>query len=167
LIKEDKVIHDHSGAGCGEGVDACAHFEACRLWQAHCSKEQKGGARRKVMDNLKHGGSFIAAALTQDCHLRRHITSRDGRGQVIDAARDNPDGNARARHTEGRASVIGAENGIASGVNRPGLVLERMPILAVRDWMGHASVQETEGYLHRSRASHARSIEHLDAYVSA
>jgi integrase len=32
------------------------------------------------------------------------------------------------------------------------------PILAVRDWMGHASVQETEGYLHRSTASHARGV---------
>jgi integrase len=40
------------------------------------------------------------------------------------------------------------------------------PILAVRDWMGHASVQETEGYLHRSRASHARAVDHLDAYVN-
>ena len=40
------------------------------------------------------------------------------------------------------------------------------PILAVRDWMGHASVEETEGYLHRDRASHARAVNHLDAYVS-
>jgi integrase len=40
------------------------------------------------------------------------------------------------------------------------------PILAVRDWMGHASVQETEGYLHRSRASHARAVDQLDAYVN-
>lgn len=39
------------------------------------------------------------------------------------------------------------------------------PILAVRDWMGHASVEETEGYLHRDRASHARAVNHLDAYV--
>ena len=42
-----------------------------------------------------------------------------------------------------------------------------VPILAVRDWMGHASVQETEGYLHRSRASHARAVDRLDAYVRA
>jgi integrase len=40
------------------------------------------------------------------------------------------------------------------------------PILAVRDWMGHASVQETEGYLHRSRARHARTVANLDAYVT-
>jgi len=40
------------------------------------------------------------------------------------------------------------------------------PILAVRDWMGHSSVQETEGYLHRSTASHARAVDNLDAYVS-
>ncbi len=43
--------------------------------------------------------------------------------------------------------------------------IQPAPILAVRDWMGHASVQETEGYLHRSRASHARAVENLDAYV--
>jgi len=40
------------------------------------------------------------------------------------------------------------------------------PILAVRDWMGHASVEETEGYLHRNRASHATAVNHLDAYVT-
>ena len=40
------------------------------------------------------------------------------------------------------------------------------PILAVRDWMGHASVKETEGYLHRHRASHARAAYHIDAYTS-
>lgn len=41
------------------------------------------------------------------------------------------------------------------------------PILAIRDWMDHASVQETEGYLHRSRASHGRVVNHLDRYVRA
>ena len=41
----------------------------------------------------------------------------------------------------------------------------RAPILAVRDWMGHASMEETEGYLHRDRARHARAVNHLDAYV--
>jgi integrase len=41
------------------------------------------------------------------------------------------------------------------------------PILAVRDWMGHASVQETEGYLHRSKASHSKAVANLDAYVVA
>ena len=41
------------------------------------------------------------------------------------------------------------------------------PILAVRDWMGHASVQEPEGYLHRSTASHAKAVANLDAYVTA
>ena len=41
------------------------------------------------------------------------------------------------------------------------------PILAVRHWMGHASVEETEGYLHRDRASRAAAVNHLDAYVSA
>ena len=40
------------------------------------------------------------------------------------------------------------------------------PILAVRDWMGHASVQETEGYLHRSTASHSKAVANLDAYVT-
>ena len=41
------------------------------------------------------------------------------------------------------------------------------PILTVRDWMGHASVEETEGYLHRRRASHSAAINRLDAFVSA
>jgi integrase len=41
------------------------------------------------------------------------------------------------------------------------------PILAARDWMGHASVQETEGYLHRSKASHSKAGANLDAYVTA
>jgi len=41
------------------------------------------------------------------------------------------------------------------------------PIPAVRDWMGHASVQETEGYLHRSKASHSKAVANLDAYVTA
>jgi integrase len=40
------------------------------------------------------------------------------------------------------------------------------PILAVRDWMVHASVEETEGYLHRDRARHSRAVNHLDAYVT-
>lgn len=31
--------------------------------------------------------------------------------------------------------------------------------------MGHASVQETEGYLHRSKASHGKAVNALDAYV--
>jgi integrase len=44
--------------------------------------------------------------------------------------------------------------------------LAPVPILAVRDWMGHASVEETEGYLHRDRARHARAVNHLDAYVT-
>jgi integrase len=42
-----------------------------------------------------------------------------------------------------------------------------VPILVVRDWMGHASVEETEGYLHRDRARQARAVNHLDAYVTA
>jgi integrase len=37
----------------------------------------------------------------------------------------------------------------------------------VRDWMGHASVQQTEGYLHRSTASHSKAVANLDAYVTA
>ena len=45
--------------------------------------------------------------------------------------------------------------------------IARAPILAVRDWMGHASVQETEGYLHRSKASHSKAVANLDAYVTA
>jgi hypothetical protein len=40
------------------------------------------------------------------------------------------------------------------------------PILAVQDWMGRASVEETECYLHRDRARHARAVNHLDAYVT-
>lgn len=43
--------------------------------------------------------------------------------------------------------------------------IQPAPILAVRDWMGHASVQETGGYLHRSRASHSRTVNNLDEYV--
>jgi hypothetical protein len=31
--------------------------------------------------------------------------------------------------------------------------------------MGHASVEETEGYLHRDRARHAGVVNHLDAYA--
>jgi hypothetical protein len=34
------------------------------------------------------------------------------------------------------------------------------------DWMGHASVEETEGYPRRDRARHARAVNHLDAYVT-
>jgi hypothetical protein len=33
--------------------------------------------------------------------------------------------------------------------------------------MGHASVQETEGYLHRSKASHSKAVANLDACVTA
>ena len=44
--------------------------------------------------------------------------------------------------------------------------LAPVPILAVRDWMDHASVEETEGYLHRDRARHARAVNYLDAYVT-
>jgi integrase len=40
------------------------------------------------------------------------------------------------------------------------------PILAVRNWMGHTSVEETEGYLRRDRARPARAVNHLDAYVT-
>jgi hypothetical protein len=29
--------------------------------------------------------------------------------------------------------------------------------------MGHASVEETEGYLHSDRARQARAVNHLDA----
>lgn len=42
-----------------------------------------------------------------------------------------------------------------------------VPIQHVRDWLGHASVEETERYLHVERARHARAVDHLDAYVSA
>ena len=40
-------------------------------------------------------------------------------------------------------------------------------MLAVRDWMGHASVQETEGNLHRSETSLSKAVASLDAYVTA
>lgn len=40
------------------------------------------------------------------------------------------------------------------------------PMLAVRDWAGHSSVQETERYFHRvNRRAHARHVEGLDRYV--
>lgn len=40
------------------------------------------------------------------------------------------------------------------------------PILAVRDWAGHSSVQETERYFHRvNRRANARHVEGLDRYV--
>ena len=42
-----------------------------------------------------------------------------------------------------------------------------VPIQHVRDWLGHASVEETERYLHVERARHARAVDYLDAYVSA
>jgi hypothetical protein len=32
--------------------------------------------------------------------------------------------------------------------------------------MGQPSVEETEGYLHRDRARHARAMNHLDARVT-
>jgi integrase len=59
------------------------------------------------------------------------------------------------RHTFATWALEGNEKGIPPA-----------PILAVRDWMGHATVEETEGYLHRDRAKHARAVNHLDAYVS-
>ena len=40
-----------------------------------------------------------------------------------------------------------------------------VPIHHVRDWMGHASVEETERYLHAERARYARAVDGLDAYV--
>jgi len=40
-----------------------------------------------------------------------------------------------------------------------------VPIHHVRDWMGHASVDETERYLHAERARYARAVDGLDAYV--
>jgi integrase len=40
------------------------------------------------------------------------------------------------------------------------------PILAVRDWAGHSSVQETERYFHLfNRRAHARHVDGLDRYV--
>ena len=40
------------------------------------------------------------------------------------------------------------------------------PILAVRDWAGHSSVQETERYFHRvNRRAYARHVDGLDRYV--
>jgi integrase len=40
------------------------------------------------------------------------------------------------------------------------------PILTVRDWAGHSSVQETERYFHRAnRRTHARHVDGLDRYV--
>ena len=40
------------------------------------------------------------------------------------------------------------------------------PTLAVRDWAGHSSVQETERYFHRvNRRAHARHVDGLDRYV--
>jgi len=42
-----------------------------------------------------------------------------------------------------------------------------VPIQHVRDWLGHASVEETERYLHVERARHARAVNHLDAYVTS
>ena len=43
--------------------------------------------------------------------------------------------------------------------------IKPVPIHHVRDWMGHASVEETERYLHPERARYARSVDNLDAYV--
>ena len=40
-----------------------------------------------------------------------------------------------------------------------------VPIHHVRDWLGHASVEETERYLHVEYARHARAVDGLDAYV--
>lgn len=46
------------------------------------------------------------------------------------------------------------------------LGIDPAPILAVRDWAGHSSVQETERYFHRvNRRAHARHVEGLDRYV--
>ena len=39
------------------------------------------------------------------------------------------------------------------------------PILVVRDWAGHSSVQETERYFHRvNRRAHAGHVDGLDRY---
>jgi integrase len=51
------------------------------------------------------------------------------------------------------------------GIEEKGI--EPTPMLAVRDWMGHASVQETEGNLHRSETSLSKAVASLDAYVTA
>ena len=40
-----------------------------------------------------------------------------------------------------------------------------VPIHHVRDRLGHASVEETERYLHVEYARHARAVDGLDAYV--
>jgi integrase len=46
------------------------------------------------------------------------------------------------------------------------LGIEPAPILAVRDWAGHSSVQETERHFHRvNRRAHARHVDGLDRYV--
>ena len=47
----------------------------------------------------------------------------------------------------------------------PGKGIAPVPIHHVRDWMGHASVEETERYLHAERARYARAVDGLDAYV--
>src|SRR5262249_23612581 len=59
------------------------------------------------------------------------------------------------RHT---VATWGLEGGEGKG-NPPA------PSLTVLDWMGPASVEETEGYLHRDRARHAGAVDHLDAYT--
>ena len=38
-------------------------------------------------------------------------------------------------------------------------------LFALLHELGHASVQETEGYLHRSKASHSMAVHNLDAYT--
>jgi len=49
---------------------------------------------------------------------------------------------------------------------REALGIAPAPILAVRDWAGHSSVQETERYFHRvNRRAHARHVDGLDRYV--
>jgi integrase len=59
------------------------------------------------------------------------------------------------RHTFATWALEGnAEKGVAP-----------VPIHHVRDWLGHASVEETERYLHVEYARHARAVDGLDAYV--
>jgi integrase len=98
--------------------------------------------------------------------LRRHLEAVDLDGQLGEWGPE-----ARALVFPNTRGHIGRHSTFMEHVWQPLLKTAKLiaptPILAVRDWMGHASVQETEGYLHRSKASHSKAVANLDPYVTA
>jgi integrase len=66
----------------------------------------------------------------------------------------------RKPHTMRDTFITWAANGDEARGSAP------VPLHVVAEWAGHASVQETEGYLHRQPGIYARGVHALDAYVT-